>query len=289
MRKINKKSLCCLAWVVLSIISVILPSVQTTMAFGLGIHMVGTDIEPGIYRTTGEITYFARLSGLTGEFSDIISNEAYPQPPVLVEIKLTDVAFESMGSGEWTIIDGTYNPEPITSFSGGWWFVGIDIIPGLYRTEDTVNYFERLSGLGAELQDIIANSIPSQGPVVVEIKADDLAFHSTTDGLWSIVDESYKPQVRTTIGDGYWIVNLDILPGIYRTEDDVQYYARLSGFGNEFQDIISNATSVSGGATIEILESDVGFLTKGGAQWSRLETEPNANLVHSILLLLLDE
>ena len=285
----NKKLKFCLIWLVLVTISTIPSNVQIVLAFGPGIHLVGTDIEPGIYRTAGEITYFARLSGLTGEFSDIISNEAFPQAPVLVEIKPTDVAFESMGTGEWTIIDGTYNPEPIASFGGGWWLVGTDIIPGLYRTEDAVNYFARLSGLGAEFQDITTNSIPPQGPVVVEIKADDIAFHSKTDGLWSIVDESYKPQVRTAIGDGYWIVNLDIMPGIYRTEDDVQYYARLSGFGNEFQDIISNAASVSGGATIEILESDVGFLTEGGAQWSLLETEPEANLLPGILFLLLDE
>jgi len=285
----NKKSKFCLIWVVLEIISAIPPSVQTVMAFGPGIHLVGTDIEPGIYRTTGDITYFARLSGLTGEFSDIIANGASPQPPVLVEIKPTDVAFESKGTGQWTMIDDTYQPEPTTSFGGGWWLVGTDIIPGLYRTEDTVNYLERLSGLEAEIQDIIANDVPPQGPVVVEIKVDDFAFHSKTDGLWSLVDELYSPQVRSTIWDGYWIVNLDIMPGIYRTEDDVQYYARLSGFGNQFQDIISNAALISGGATIEILESDVGFLTEGGAQWSLLETKPNANLLPGILFLLLDE
>lgn len=285
----NKKSKFCLIWVVLVIISAIPPSVQTVMAFGPGIHLVGTDIEPGIYRTTGDITYFARLSGLTGEFSDIIANGASPQTPVLVEIKPTDVAFESKGTGQWTMIDDTYQPEPTTSFGGGWWLVGTDIISGLYRTEDTVNYLERLSGLGAEIQDIIANDVPPQGPVVVEIKADDFAFHSKTDGLWSLLDELYSPQVRSTIGDGYWIVNLDIMPGIYRTEDDVQYYARLSGFGNQFQDIISNAALISGGAAIEILESDVGFLTKGGAQWSLLETKPNANFLPGILFLLLDE
>ena len=187
------------------------------------------------------------------------------------------------------MIDDMYQPEPTTSFGGGWWLVGTDIVPGLYRTEDTVNYLERLSGLGAEFQDIIVNDVPPQGPVVVEIKADDLAFHSKTDGIWSLVDESYSPQVHSTIGDGYWIVNLDILPGIYRTEDDIQYYARLSGFCNQFQDIISNAALVSGGATIEILESDVGFLTEGGAKWSRLETEPNTNLLPGILFLLFNE
>jgi hypothetical protein len=74
----NKKSKFCLIYVVLVIITAISLSVQTVMAFGPGTHLVGTDIEPGVYRITGEITYFARLSGLTGEFSDIIANGASP-------------------------------------------------------------------------------------------------------------------------------------------------------------------------------------------------------------------
>jgi len=279
----SKYYLICFALVIITTLTI---SVKIVIAFGPGIHLVGTDIEPGVYRTTGEITYFARLSGLTGEFSDIIANEGSPQPPVLVEIKPTDVAFESIGTGQWTKIDDSYQPEPTTFFSGGWWLVGTDIIPGLYRIEDKVNYLARLSGLGAEFQDIIANDVPPNGPVVVEIKANDLAFHSETDGIWSLVDESYSPQVRSTIGDGYWIVNIDILPGVYHTEGDVLYYARLSGFGNEFQDIISNAILTSGSTYIEILENDVGFFTEGGAQWSRLETDLKASLLPGILLLL---
>jgi hypothetical protein len=262
---------------------------QKLLAFGPGVHLVGTDIEPGIYRTTGEISYFARLSGLTGEFSDIIANEASPPPPVLVEIKSSDVAFESRGSGQWTMIDNSYQPIPTTSFGAGWWLVGIDIHPGIYRTEKRVNYFARLSGLGGQIQDIIANEIPPQGPVVVEIKATDLAFQSRADGFWSIVDNSYHPQVLDTFGDGYWIVNRDIMPGVYYTKDDIQYYARLSGFGNQIEDIITNAALVIGGAMIEILESDAGFLTKGGAQWSGLDIGSTSNQQPGVLMLLLNE
>lgn len=269
---------------------VVVPSVaQTATSFGAGIHLVGVDIEPGLYRSLGQINYFARLSGITGEFSDIIANAANPPPPVLIEIKPTDVAFESKGSGHWNIVDDSYQPEPVVSFGAGWWLVGRDIVPGIYRKEGGVNYFARLSGLGAELQDIIANGSQLQGPVLVEIKASDLAFQSKTEGLWVLIDDSYRPHVRNTFGDGYWIINRDIMPGIYRTEDYVQYYARLSGFGNELDDIIVNAASVMGGVVIEIADSDVGFLTKGGAQWTQIEIEPRANRLTGILLLLLDE
>ena len=270
------------------IVAVSLPSLAAT-TFGPGTHLVGSEIKPGVYRTEGEITYFARLSGLTDQLSDIIANEASPPPPVLVEIKSTDVAFESKGPGQWTLVDGSYQPDIKTSFGPGWWFVGIDITPGLYRTEAYVRYFARLSGLGGELQDIIANAVPSQGPVVVEIKASDLAFRSKTDGIWTLIDDSYSPEIRNTFGDGYWIVNRDIMPGIYQTKDDVQYYARLSGFGNQLEDIIVNAASVTGGAVIKILDSDVGFLTKGGAQWSLIEIEETKNLLPGVLMLLLDD
>ncbi len=279
----------CAVMVALTMIAAMSSSGQAAMSFGPGIHLVSIDIGPGVYRTEGEITYFARLSGLTGELSDIIANAASPPAPVLVEIKPTDVAFESKGPGQWTLVDDSYQPDPGTSFGRGWWLVGVDITPGLYRTEEYVRYFERLSGLGGELQDIITNALPSQGPVVVEIKASDIAFQSRTDVLWTLIDESYNPEIRKTFGDGYWIVHRDIMPGIYRTEDDVRYYARLSGFGNQLNDIIVNAASVTGGAVIEILDSDAGFLTKGGAQWTFIEIEQPSILLPGAMMLLLDK
>ena len=55
---------------------------QPARNFGPGTYLVGTDIEPGIYRTEGEVTYFERLSGLSGEFGDIIANI---EGPVIIE------------------------------------------------------------------------------------------------------------------------------------------------------------------------------------------------------------
>lgn len=100
------------------IVTVSLPSLAAT-TFGPGTHLVGSEIQPGVYRTEGEISYFARLSGLTGQLSDIIANEASPLPPVLVEIKSTDVAFESKGPGQWTLVDDSYQQELRTSFGHG--------------------------------------------------------------------------------------------------------------------------------------------------------------------------
>lgn len=43
--------------------------------FGSGTHLVGTDIQPGIYQTAGTSScYWERLSGLGGGLYDIIAN-----------------------------------------------------------------------------------------------------------------------------------------------------------------------------------------------------------------------
>lgn len=75
---------------------------QARSTFGDGVHVVGQDIEPGTYRRDGSgMCYRARLSGLSGDFGDIITNGT-PQGPATVEIQASDTAFESSGCGQWT-------------------------------------------------------------------------------------------------------------------------------------------------------------------------------------------
>lgn len=70
---------------------------------GDGTWLVGEDIEPGVYRNSGDGSscYWERLSGLSGELGDIIAN-GIPDGPVVVEIAGSDVAFSSQGCGTWT-------------------------------------------------------------------------------------------------------------------------------------------------------------------------------------------
>ncbi len=76
-----------------------------------------------------------------------------------------------------TILDGT-------------WRVGEDIQPGIYRTIPPEGlggcYWQRLSGLGGEINDIIANDL-TDSPAQVQIKASDYAFSSEDCGTWSKV------------------------------------------------------------------------------------------------------
>lgn len=72
-----------------------------------GTYVVGEDIEPGTYRTDGPaddsfsgMCYWARLSGLSGEFDELIANDAF-EGQTTVEVNEGDVALELTGECVW--------------------------------------------------------------------------------------------------------------------------------------------------------------------------------------------
>lgn len=141
-----------------------------------GTHIVGEDIEPGIYQGLG-VSYWARLSGLGGSLDEIIANDN-PVGPTYVEIKESDEAFETMG-GQWIKIDlDEYEGEESDEIGPGMYLVGKDIQPGRYKTADDSGYWARLKGLSGELDDIIANDNMAGGGYV-EISESDVAFYTT--------------------------------------------------------------------------------------------------------------
>lgn len=76
------------------------PSGPTTP--GSGTFAVGTDIAPGTYVAVGtDGCYWARLSGFSGDFDDIIANDIGDGQRV-VTIAAGDVGFESNRCGTWT-------------------------------------------------------------------------------------------------------------------------------------------------------------------------------------------
>ncbi len=69
-----------------------------------GTFIVGVDLPAGTYRSDGGPTcHWARLSGFTGESTDIIANDN-PAGPAVVSIQPTDVGFQSKSCGSWTEI-----------------------------------------------------------------------------------------------------------------------------------------------------------------------------------------
>lgn len=71
-----------------------------------GTYRVGVDVEPGTYESSeaGNSCYWARLSGLSGENSDIIANDARAVSPI-VTIQETDVAFQARNCGLWMQVE----------------------------------------------------------------------------------------------------------------------------------------------------------------------------------------
>ena len=74
--------------------------------FGEGTFEVGTDIEPGTYKTAGPASgwmkycYWERQSATDGEFSSIIANEG-GEGPTTVTISPNDAAFKTSGCEAW--------------------------------------------------------------------------------------------------------------------------------------------------------------------------------------------
>jgi hypothetical protein len=79
-------------------------AIPTTTIKGLrdGTLVVGTDIEPGTYRSTStESCYWARLRSFSGTGNNIIANEFVTSGTAIVTIQAGDVGFKSERCGPW--------------------------------------------------------------------------------------------------------------------------------------------------------------------------------------------
>jgi hypothetical protein len=158
---------------------------QQEATFSDGTYQVGTDIQPGTYRTReGSVgCYYERLSDFSGETNDIIANNNADAPAV-VTIKPTDAGFTSMGCGTWTK-DLSAITESKTSFGEGAYIVGTDFEPGTYKNSGgTLCYYERVRNFTGDMNSIIANN-NTENPTVVEIAQTDAGFQSAGCGTWT--------------------------------------------------------------------------------------------------------
>lgn len=161
------------------------PLAPSGATFGNGIH---TDVSAGTYRsggTTNSGCYWARLSGTSGTFEEIITNNN-STGPTLVTIADSDAAFESTRCQTWQAVQDTYPSSPADSFDDGTYVVGEHIQPGTYTTGASDGcYYARLSGFGkVGVEDIIINNI-TDDPVTLTIPDSDLGFTATRCGTWT--------------------------------------------------------------------------------------------------------
>jgi len=163
----------------------------------------------------------------------------------------------------------TETPDPFPKFTDGMHEVIKDIEPGLYRTRKGSSgcYYARLSGFSGEIDDILANE-NTDYPAIIEILPSDRGFESSRCGTWT-QNISQITNSKIAFSDGTYIVGVDIEPGIYKNLGGTGcYYARLSGFTGEIEDIISNGNTHEQ-VMIDIAASDKGFQSSRCGTWER--------------------
>ena len=227
--------------------------------FADGTHVVGTDIQPGIYRTRvgSDYCYWERLSGFGGTFGEIIANDITVGPAV-VTISASDKGFYSSDCGTWTN-DLSAILVPWSPIPEGTFIVGTDIQPGTYQTGAGLSgcYWQRLSGFGGTLDEIIANDF-TDGSAVVTISASDAGFSSSNCGTWTNVvppvGATYHALTPTRILDSR---NGTGLSGAFSS-----HVARTFQVTGGASGVPSNATAVTGNLTVT-QQTSLGFLYLG--------------------------
>jgi hypothetical protein len=242
-------------------------------SFGNGTYLIGASLPPGQYRSVNDqeaSCYWARLRDTSGASGSIIANDIGPGPR-LVEILASDYAFESSRCAQWSQVTGPVTSSPTAPFANGVYVVGLDVQPGLWRSQTSGSnscYWARLKNTTGS-DDILANDI-GIGPRVVEIVASDKAFESSSCSQWSRVIGPITSSPTAPFSDGVYVVGVDIQPGTWRSDGSGSscYWERLRNFtGND--EIIDNYLG-SAPAVVTILTSDVGFSASRCGTWSKV-------------------
>jgi S-layer family protein len=153
--------------------------------FGSGTWVVGSGVPAGTYRSPGGGScYWERLSGFGGTFGEIIAND-FGSIKIVVEIKSSDAGFSTDQCGTWTNNLSAITSSLTAPFGAGTYIVGTDIGAGTWSAPGGAScYWERVSGFGGQVSDIIANDFAPTSPVVA-ISAGDAGFRSSDCGTWT--------------------------------------------------------------------------------------------------------
>lgn len=168
----------------------------------------------------------------------------------------------------------TPTPTPGGSFGPGQYRVGSGISAGRYYSVPSYGcYFERESGFGGTLAEIISNAFIgfNPGQWIVDIASSDVGFQTKTAcGTWY---NAPRRGFQSTIAPGMWLVGSQVAAGTYSaTVQYGCYWERLSDFSNSLYGIISNNfVSTAGSQFVTIGAGDTGFDTNASCgSWTRV-------------------
>src|SRR5262249_50759625 len=145
------------------------------------------DIPAGTFRirTASAGCYWERLRGFSGSLDDVISND-FTNVTAVVTISPSDAGFHTAGCGTWTNDLHRITPSLSGPLTGGEYILGIDMAAGRWRSSAGNGcYWERVSGFGGTLNEIIANDF-TNSPAIVDVASSDRGFHASEGcGTWT--------------------------------------------------------------------------------------------------------
>lgn len=149
--------------------------------------------------------------------------------------------------------------------------MGTDLAPGTYRTRQAAAscYWERLSGFGGTLAEIIANE-NTNDPTIVTVAATDKGFNSSRCAEWTADLSAITKAPADPFPDGTYFVGIDVAPGTWHNSGGTScYWQRMSGFSGNLGEIIANA-NVSGPVNVTIGAGDKGFKSSRCGTWTKV-------------------
>ena len=266
------------------------PRLVPGSTFSNGTYLVGSEIAPGRYRTSGKTggCWWKRMSKFGGHFgpdSGAIVSTVGQGWTTLVDIAPTDAGFHSWGCGTW-IPELSPVLAPGEPISNGTFLVGVDLAPGRYRAlprgDVSWCYWARLSGFGGTGDEVIGRLYGyfhnRQGAsLIVEIKPSDAGFY-TADACGEWRPDAGRPVSwpNDQLRDGVYYVGTEVAPGLYRAASPSPQdwtrcsWWRLSGFGGSKEEFLGRfeATWDTDSAIVEIAATDAGFASSGCGRWT---------------------
>lgn len=170
---------------------------------------------------------------------------------------------------------------PNTMTREGGFKVGVQIAPGTYYSSNTGSagnncWFERRvdDNYGVEEGALGYQYLYGEnfgGQKVVTIQSTDKYFYTEDCGTWKPVATA----LRTSVGDGTWVVGKQIKPGTWRTTgpfaSDGCYVEYLGSFtGDSDTDYLDGELIEDSPYEVEIFVTDKGFTTDGCGTWKRV-------------------
>jgi len=178
----------CGPWVAIDLNNkVAAPPEKQTAPHKDGFYLVGVDIAPGVWRSTGQgaSCYWARQN-LT---QDLIDNDLGFAGGA-VTIQPSDVEFYAKDCGTWVMLDTNNKPAlPLAQQQAakrdGQYIIGLNMAPGRWRSngQGTRCYWEK----STVTNEIIDNHL-GVASVIVEIAPTDFQFEARGCGVWVLAD-----------------------------------------------------------------------------------------------------